>query len=243
MSLRGKIQGSEDPINEYIRKHSLRFTTEQLELMEYTKSLPGSHESFDFFSANNVDCINFTIAHLSRMLCSLDEAQFFQVLVRLMDCKRCIEIGTFTGYTSLTIALVLPPDGQLITCDIDDQYVRQDLWSKAGVRDKISLRIGPAIATLEKLIEEHNDGLFDFIFLDADKVNYLRHYELSIQLLRSNGLHVIDNTLWSGRVIDQNDKGAITVAIRETNNFIKNDERIDISFLRIADGVTLCRKK
>ncbi|CAM4790803.1 unnamed protein product [Rotaria magnacalcarata] len=203
MAWTGKIQELGDPIDQYIYEHSLHFTTEQLELIEYSKSLPG----------------------LSRMLGSLDEAQFFQVLIRLMNCKRCIEIGTFTGYTSMTIALALPSDGQLITCDIDDQYIRQDLWVKAGVRDKINLRIGPAIETLEKLIEEYE------------------YYNLSMRLLRSNGLIAVDNTLWNGHVVDETDTSAQTVAIRKTNDFIRDDQRVDISFLRLGDGTTLCRKK
>ncbi|CAF3441953.1 unnamed protein product [Rotaria socialis] len=177
------------------------------------------------------------------MLGSLDEAQFFQILIRLMNFKRCIEIGTFTGYTSLTIALALPSDGQVITCDIDGQYIRQDLWRKAGVDEKITLRLEPAIQILEKLIEEHGDGSFDFIFIDADKVNYLRCYELSIRLVRSNGLIVIDNTLWHGLVLNQTDKSAVTMAIRQLNDLIRNDQRVDISFLRLGDGTTLCRKK
>ncbi|CAF1658799.1 unnamed protein product [Rotaria magnacalcarata] len=221
MAWTGKIQELGDPIDQYIYEHSLHFTTEQLELIEYSKSLPG----------------------LSRMLGSLDEAQFFQVLIRLMNCKRCIEIGTFTGYTSMTIALALPSDGQLITCDIDDQYIRQDLWVKAGVRDKINLRIGPAIETLEKLIEEYGEGSFDFIFIDADKINYLEYYNLSMRLLRSNGLIAVDNTLWNGHVVDETDTSAQTVAIRKTNDFIRDDQRVDISFLRLGDGTTLCRKK
>ncbi|CAF3692501.1 unnamed protein product [Rotaria socialis] len=221
MTFCSKIQKLGDPISQYIYEHSLHFTTEQLELIEYTKSLP-EH---------------------SQMLGSLDEAQFFQVLIRLMNCKRCIEIGTFTGYTSMAIALALPSDGKLVTCDIDDQYIRQDLWAKAGVRDKISLRVGPAIETLEKLIEEYGEGSFDFVFIDADKVNYLEYYKLSMRLLRSNGLIAVDNTLWGGRVVDETDTSEQTVAIRTTNDFIRDDQRVDISFLRLGDGTTLCRKK
>ncbi|CAF3814699.1 unnamed protein product [Rotaria magnacalcarata] len=206
MTLSGKIQATGDPINQYIMEHSLCFTTEQLELIEYTRTLPGNQEAFNFFSSH-------------------------------------VEIGTFTGYTSLTIALALPSDGQVITCDIDGQYIRQDLWKKAGVDEKITLRLEPAVQTLEKLIEEHGDGSFDFIFIDADKVNYLRCYELSIRLVRSNGLIVIDNTLWHGLVLDQTDTSAVTMAIRQLNDFIKNDQRVDISFLRLGDGTTLCRKK
>lgn len=154
-----------------------------------------------------------------------------------------VEIGTFTGYTSLAIALALPSDGQLITCDITDEYVRQDIWTKAGVREKIDLQIRPALETLHELLKNDGPNSFDFIFLDADKPNYPLYYELSLQLLRPNGLLAIDNTLWSGRVLDENDTTKETVAIRQTNELVKNDTRIDVSFLRLGDGTTLCRKK
>ncbi len=206
--------------------------------------------------------IIFFLGNLSRMLGNTDEAQFLQVLIQLMGCKRCskvfllfnsirdqclsyslVEIGTFTGYTALTIALALPSDGQLIACDISDQYVRQDLWKKAGVQGKITLKVGPAIETLKKLLKENGPGSFDFIFIDADKINYLDYYQLAIELVHSNGLIAIDNTLWDGRVIDQSDTSEATVAIRQINDFVRDDQRIDISFLRLGDGTTLCRKK
>jgi predicted O-methyltransferase YrrM len=154
-----------------------------------------------------------------------------------------VEIGTFTGYTSLAIALALPSDGQLITCDITDEYVRQDIWTKAGVREKIDLQIRPALETLNELLKDNGSNSFDFIFLDGDKPNYPLYYELSLQLLRPNGLLAIDNTRWNGRVLDENDTTKETVAIRQTNELVKNDSRIDVSFLRIGDGTTLCRKK
>jgi predicted O-methyltransferase YrrM len=193
------------------------------------------------------------------MLGSIDEAQFFQVILQLMGCKRCrkilsfiqstirnfilVEVGTFTGYTSLTIALALPSDGQIITCDTSDEYIRQDLWKKAGVQDKITLKVGPAVDTLKKLLEENGPGSFDFIFIDADKPNYMNYYQLAIELVRSNGLIAIDNTLWYGKVADQSDTSEETVAIRQVNDFVRDDQRIDISFLRLGDGTTLCRKK
>ena len=195
------------------------------------------------------------------MLGSLDEAQFFQVLLQVMGAKRCskilsssfsiimfansilVEVGTFTGYTSLTIALALPSDGQVITCDITDQYIRQDVWKKAGVQDKIILKLGPAVDTLKKLLEENGPGSFDFIFIDGDKPNYLNYYQLAVELVRSNGIIAVDNTLWYGRVIEESDTSKETVAIREINDVIRDDQRIDISFLRLGDGTTLCRKK
>ncbi|CAF1170589.1 unnamed protein product [Adineta steineri] len=217
-----KMQESSDAIDRYINEHSLRLTSEQNELLQYSNSLPG---------------------YLSKMLGSIDEAQFFQVILQLMKCKRCIEIGSFTGYTALTIALALPSDGQLIACDINDKYIRQDLWKKAGVSEKITLKVGSAIETLKKLLEEHGEGSFDFIFIDADKTNYMNYYELAIKLIRSNGLIAVDNTLWSGKVIDETDTRDDTIAVRQLNDFIRDDQRVDISFLRLGDGTTLCRKK
>jgi O-methyltransferase len=154
-----------------------------------------------------------------------------------------VEVGTFTGYTALTIALALPADGQVITCDVSDEYVRQDIWKKAGVEDKITLKIGPAVDTLKKLLEENGPGSFDFVFIDADKPNYLNYYQLAIELLRPNGLIAIDNTLWYGKVINESDTSEETVAIRQINDFVRDDQRVDISFLRLGDGTTLCRKK
>ncbi|CAF3626894.1 unnamed protein product [Adineta steineri] len=195
---------SKDPIDQYIFNHSLRYTSEQLELLEDIKNLPEKIQPW---------------------LGSTDEAQFFQILIQLMNCKRAIEIGTFTGYTSLTIALALPSDGELITCDTDDTYVRQDIWVKAGVRNKINLQIRPALEVLNDLLEKNGPNSFDFIFIDADKANYPQYYELSLQLIRPNGLIAIDNTLWNGRVINENDTTTETKAIRQTNELVKNDKR------------------
>ena len=154
-----------------------------------------------------------------------------------------VEVGTFTGYTALTIASILPSDGQLIACDISDKYVQQDLWKKAGVDKKITLKVGPAVDTLKQLLEENGEGTFDFVFIDADKTNYLNYYELALKLIRPNGLIAIDNTLWNGHVIDESDQTENTVAIRQINDFVRDDQRVDISFLRLGDGTTLCRKK
>ncbi|CAF1298982.1 unnamed protein product [Rotaria sordida] len=209
---------SKDPIDRYIFDHSLRYTPEQLELLEDIKNLPEKIQPW---------------------LGSTDEAQFFQLLIRLMNGKRAIEIGTFTGYTSLAIALALPSDGELITCDITDEYVRQDIWIKAGIRNKINLQIRPALETLKDLLKNYGSNSFDFIFIDGDKENYLQYYELSLELIRTNGLIAIDNTLWNGRVLNENDISIETITIRQMNELVKNDNRIDISFLRLGDGTTL----
>ena len=148
-----------------------------------------------------------------------------------------------TGYTTLTIALALPVDGQLIACDITDQYIRQDLWKRAGVQDKITLKLGSAVETLEKLLEENGRESFDFVFIDADKTNYMNYYRLSMELIRPNGLIAIDNTLLHGKVLDPSNTDENALAIRQINDFIRDDQRVDISFLRLGDGTTLCRKK
>lgn len=217
-----KALHSKDPIDRYICEHSLRYTPEQQELLDDIKNVPEVIQPW---------------------LGSTDEAQFFQVLIQLMNAQRAIEIGTFTGYTSLAIALALPSNGELITCDITDEYIRQDIWEKAGVRKKINLQIRPALDILKDLLAIDGPNSFDFIFLDADKAHYPEYYELSIQLIRPNGVLAIDNTLWGGRVLNENDQTIETKAIRETNKLAKNDQRIDISFLRLGDGTTLCRKK
>lgn len=141
------------------------------------------------------------------------------------------------------MALALPADGQLFTCDISDEYVRQDVWKKAGVENKITLKLGSATDTLKQLLEEYGPGSFDFIFIDADKTGYMKYYELALELIRSNGLIALDNTLRSGKVVDLTDTNEQTIAIREINDFIRDDQRVDISFLRLGDGTTLCRKK
>jgi len=141
------------------------------------------------------------------------------------------------------MALALPDDGQVITCDVSDEFVRQDLWKKAGVENKITLKLGPAVETLKKLLEEYGPGSFDFVFIDADKTGYMKYYELALQLIRTNGLIALDNTLQHGNVIDQSNTNENVVAIRELNDFIRDDQRVDISFLRLGDGTTFCRKK
>lgn len=128
------------------------------------------------------------------------------------------------------MALALPDDGQVITCDVSDEFVRQDLWKKAGVENKITLKLGPAVETLKKLLEEYGPGSFDFVFIDADKTGYMKYYELALQLIRTNGLIALDNTLQHGNVIDQSNTNENVVAIRELNDFIRDDQRVDISF-------------
>jgi predicted O-methyltransferase YrrM len=175
----------------------------------------------------------------SGMQIGADQGNLMALLVKLMGAKRCLEIGTYTGYSALAVALALPEDGRLICCDISEEWtaVGKPFWKKAGVEKKIDLRIGPALETLNKL-----KGPFDFVFIDADKPNYLKYYEGCLPLVRKNGIIAIDNTLWSGAVADTNQKDADTLALRRFNDALHRDGRVALSMLPLGDGVTLALK-
>ena len=158
---------------------------------------------------------------------------------------RCIEIGTFTGYNACSVALALPDDGDVIACDISEDFINigKPFWSDECAK-KIKVELGPAVQTLDRLIEDGKEGTFDFVFIDADKPNYGRYYERALVLLKTGGIIAIDNTLWSERVLgDPSDFDENTKAIYELNRKIKNDSRVEISMLRLGDGTTVCRKK
>ena len=179
------------------------------------------------------------------MQISPEQGQFMQLLIKLMGAKNTIEIGVFTGYSSLCVALALPLDGKIIACDISTKYtdIAEKYWKDANVRDKIDLRIGPALDTLQKLIDKGLSNTFDFSFIDADKINYDNYYELSLKLLRPGGLIAIDNVLWSGDVVDERINDIDTESIGSLNKKIYIDKRVDISILPIGDGLTLALKK
>ncbi|MFJ7209759.1 O-methyltransferase [Streptomyces sp. NPDC098789] len=174
-----------------------------------------------------------------------EEGQFLALLVGLVGARSVLEIGTFTGYSTLCMARALPSDGQLITCDITDKWpgIAREYWNKAGVSDRIDVRIGNAIDTMAELATAGAAGTFDFVFIDADKANYRSYYDAAIELVRPGGLIVIDNTLFFGRVIDPSAQDPDSVAVRELNLFLRDDERVDISLLPVADGITLVRKR
>lgn len=178
---------------------------------------------------------------LANMQVAPEQAQFMQFLLRLIQAKKVLELGTFTGYSALAMALALPDDGQLITCDRSKEWTSfaHPFWKKAGQDHKIDLRIGPALNTLHTLINDGWSQQFDFIFIDADKTNYLNYYELALKLIQPRGIIAIDNILWDGKVIDNQDTGAQTREIRKLNEFIKNDTRVFVSLLGIADGLFL----
>lgn len=173
-----------------------------------------------------------------------DQAQFMALLVKLMGARRTIEIGVFTGYSALSVALALPDDGRVLACDINDEYTRvgQPFWEQAGVAHKIDLRLQPALATLDERLAAGEAGHHDFAFIDADKTGYDAYYERCLQLLRPGGLIAIDNTLWNGEVAKKAASDD-TRALQALNDKLHNDERIDLSLLTIGDGLTLARKR
>jgi len=162
-------------------------------------------------------------------------------LIRLMSAKKTIEIGTFTGYSALAVALALPDDGKIVACDISAEWtsVGKKKWEQAGVGDKIDLRIAPALETLEGLMAEGQEGTFDFAFIDADKANYLDYYKMCLKLVRKGGVIAIDNVLWSGAVIQTDINDVDTVAIRELNDYLVHDERVALSMVPVGDGLTI----
>lgn len=179
------------------------------------------------------------------MQISPEQGQFMALLIEMLNAKKTLDIGTFTGYSSLVVALAMPADGKVITCDVSMQWptIAKPYWEKAGVANKIDLRIAPALETLQSLLDDGQAGTFDFAFIDADKSNYLGYYEKSLALLRQGGLIAVDNVLWSGKVADSSDQDKDTIAIRELNDFILKDKRVTMSMLPIGDGLTLARKR
>ena len=174
-----------------------------------------------------------------------EQGQFMQMLVQLMGARKTLEVGVFTGYSSLCVALALPLNGQIVACDVSEEYtaIARRYWEAAGVANKIALHLRPAINTLDKLIAEGQAGTFDFAFIDADKENYEVYFERSLQLVRNGGLIVIDNVLWSGRVADPQVQDQSTLAIRTFNDKLRNDPRVTLSVVPIADGLTLALKR
>ena len=167
------------------------------------------------------------------------------LLVKAIGARRIVEVGTFTGYSSTVMALALPEQGRLVACDLSDEYtsVARRYWREAGVSDKVELRLGPGVETLDRMLKEGGAGGFDMAFIDADKENYDAYYEHCLQLVREGGLILIDNVLWQGRPADLREEDESTVAIRALNAKIHTDERVEASLLSIGDGLTLARKR
>jgi len=211
-----------DALYEYLLSVSLRETELQRRLREETAANP-----------------------MSRMQISPEQGQFMALLARLIGARRCLEVGVFTGYSSLAVALALPSDGSIVACDVSEEWtaVARRYWAEAGVERRIELRLAPALGTLDALLASGESGSFDLAFIDADKTNYLGYYERVLELLRPGGLVVVDNTLWSGRVADPEVADADTVALRHFNERLHRDDRVDLSLLPVGDGLTLARKK
>jgi caffeoyl-CoA O-methyltransferase len=211
----------DDELRAYLVAHSARETPAQAGIREATRSHPAAG-----------------------MQIGPEQAQFLGLLVKLIGARRTIEIGVFTGYSALAVALALPEDGRLLACDISDEYTRvgRPFWAQAGVAGKIDLQLGPATATLDARIAADEAGQYDFAFIDADKSGYDAYYERCLVLLRPGGLIAIDNVLWGGSVA-RPAKDADTAALQALNAKIHADDRVDMAMLPIGDGVTLARKR
>ena len=180
-----------------------------------------------------------------RMQISPEQGAFMALLVRLLGAKRTLEVGTFTGYSALVVAEALPADGKVVACDVSEEWtsVGKPFWERAGVADKIDLRLRPAVATLDELIAGGETDSFDFAFIDADKANYDAYYERCLLLLRKGGVIGVDNVLWGGRVADASANDEDTQAIRAVNEKVRADARVDATMLPIGDGLTLAMKR
>ena len=207
-------------ISRYIAKHAVREPEILRELRAATSSLPNAG-----------------------MQIGADQGQFMALLVQAMGARNCLEIGTFTGYSALAVALAIPENGRIVCCDISEEWtaIGRSFWQKAGVDRKIDLRIGPALRTLDELRKETQN--FDFVFIDADKTNYANYYEACLPMLRPGGILAVDNTLWSGWVADRGHHDDDTVALRKFNDKLHADDRVEIALLPLGDGVTLALKK
>jgi predicted O-methyltransferase YrrM len=181
----------------------------------------------------------------AQMQIAPEQGQLMALLVQLLGARRTLEVGVFTGYSSLAVALALPPDGRVVACDVSEEWtaVARRYWREAGVAEKIDLRLAPALDTLDGLLGGGQAGAFDFAFIDADKGNYDAYYERALELVRPGGLICIDNVLWSGRVADPAVEDEDTASIRALNRKLHGDERVALSLVPVADGLTLALKR
>ena len=214
--------GLDEQVRNYVVAHSVREPPLLTELRKATAALPNAG-----------------------MQISPEQGQLMALLVQAIAAERAIEVGTFTGYSALWVALALPPDGRLVCCDVSSEWtaVGREYWARAGVAHKIDLRIAPAVDTLDALLAAGGAGDYDFAFIDADKTGYDSYYERCLALLRRGGLMAIDNVLWGGAVADPRKRSADTLALRALNMKIHRDERVSISMLPVGDGVTLALKR
>ena len=218
----GKRSLLPDAVEEYVCEQMSRETSVARRLREETAPLPNSS-----------------------MQIGPDQGALMAMLVRLTGGRRALEIGTFTGYSALAVASALPDDGELVCCDISEEWtaIGRRYWNQAGLAKKVQLRLGPALDTLAALLEESGPGSFDFAFIDADKLNYDAYYEACLGLVRGGGLILLDNMLWRGQVADPEMKDPETEALRRLNKKIYEDDRVEPSLLTVGDGVMLARKR
>ena len=210
-----------DALDAYVERVSLRESDVQRRLREETSAL-----------------------EYAGMQISPVQGQLMRMLTGLIGARRAIEIGVFTGYSALSVALALPEDGELVACDVSEEWtaIARRYWSEAGVASKMRLEIAPAAETLDKLVREGRGGEFDIAFIDADKTSYDVYYERCLTLLRPGGLLLVDNVLWGGKVADETDRTEDTVALRAFNARLHADTRVEVSMLPVGDGLTIARK-
>jgi caffeoyl-CoA O-methyltransferase len=211
-----------DALYDYLVSVSLRETDVLRRLRKETAALPRGH-----------------------MQIAPEQGQFMALLVRLAGARRCLEVGVFTGYSTLCVAAALPPEGRVIACDVNETWtaIARRYWREAGVADRIELYLAPALETFDRLLAERQASSFDFVFIDADKPNYWNYFERGFELLRPGGIIAVDNTLWYGRVADPSNRDEDTEAIRVFNQRLHDDARVDLSLVPIGDGMTLATKR
>jgi O-methyltransferase len=205
----------------YAAEHGSRETAVQKRLRAETEKLP-----------------------MAQMQIGADQGAFMQLLIRLMGARRCVEIGTFTGYSALSVAMALPPNGRIVCCDINEEWtaIARRYWKMAGVEKKIDLRLAPALRTLDELLAK-GKGKYDFAFIDADKANYRKYFERCLKLVRKGGVIALDNTLWGGQVLNADAADDDTRALQAFNRKLRTDRRVEIAMLTIGDGLTLALKR
>ena len=210
-----------DALDAYLGRVSLRETDVQRRLREET-----------------------AVLEYAGMQISPVQGQLMRMLAGLVGARRAIEVGVFTGYSALSVALALPEDGELVACDVNEEWtaIARRYWSEAGVDSRIRLEIAPAVETLDNLVRDGRSGEFDIAFIDADKTSYDLYYERCLELLRPGGLVLVDNVLWSGKVADETDRSEDTVALRAFNAKLRDDARVELCMLPVGDGLTIARK-
>jgi predicted O-methyltransferase YrrM len=214
--------GVPEDLHEYLVAHGVREPDILRRLREETAALP-QHD----------------------MQIAPEQGAFMALLVEILDARRCIELGTFTGYSSLVVTLAMPSDGQMVCCDVSEEWtsVARRYWAEAGVGDRVDLRLGPALETLDELLAGGAAGTFDFAFVDASKREYPDYHERIVRLLRQGGVVAYDNVFWAGDILDESKTDPDTLGVRRLNDRLAQDERVTISMIPVADGLTLARKR